>query len=117
MIEFTDGTAKGKTLSLVDLENKIEDLTKQIGKIKQNKFLCKEYTFSVKNTNPVGTATADDITGYSFVCWVRFWINGTVQLAYGNGTKQKNISLWAEDPNAMSSSVTISGLALYERND
>lgn len=117
MTEFTDGTAKGKTLSLVELENKIEDLTKQIDKIKQNKFLCKEYKFSVKNTNPVCQATADDITGYSFVCWVRFWTNGTVQFVYGNGTNQKNISIWAGDTNAMSSSVTISGLALYERND
>lgn len=117
MTEFTDGTAKGKTLSLIELENKIEDLTKQIDKIKQNKFLCKEYKFSVKNTNPVSTATADDITGYSFVCWVRFWTNMAVQLAYGNGTSQKSLNLWVTDPTVMNSSITISGLALYERND
>lgn len=117
MTEFTDGTAKGKTLSLVELENKIEDLTKQINKIKQNKFLCKEYIFSVKNTNPVCQATADNITGYSFVCWVRFWTNGNVQLVYGNGTSQKSLNLWVTDPTKMTSSVYISALALYERND
>ena len=117
MTEFTDGTAKGKTLSLIELENKIEDLTNQIEKIKQNKLLCKEYQYSVKNTNPVCYATAEDITGYRFVCWARYWTNGTVQLAYGSGQNQKQQAVWVTDPTAMNSSIKISALALYERID
>ena len=124
MSEFTDGTAKGKTLSMVDLEQRLEALTTAVNalkseneELKKPKLLVKQYEFTPKKTNPVCTISAPDVAGYHFVCWVRTWTDGSIELVYPEGYTQNNIKCWSTNPEAVAGTgCKVDGIALYERD-
>lgn len=122
MNEFTDGTAKGKTLSMVDMEKRLEALTTVVNalkseneELKKPKLLVKQYEFTPASTNPVCIISAPDVTGYHFVCWVRMWTSGTVELVYLSDNLQNNGRCWAPNTSIVAKG-KVKGLALYERD-
>ncbi|WP_276691288.1 hypothetical protein [Acidaminococcus massiliensis] len=118
MTEFTDGTAKGKTLSLVSAFSQIDKLSNscdELNKSKTGTILTKVYTVTPTNAVPCGKISANDIAGYKFLFWLCFWSNNTINLVYtDNPTSQKNASIFTNNGSDIVNG-TVSALAVYTK--
>lgn len=118
MTEFTDGTAKGKTLSLVSAFTQIDKLSNacdELNKSKTGTILLKEYTIKPISAHPCGKISADDIAGYRFLFWPCCWSNNTVNLVYiHEPTLQKNASVFTNNIAGIVDG-TVSALAVYTK--
>lgn len=122
MSEFTDGTMTGNTLSMVEMEKRLEALTTAVNalkseneELKKPKLLIKQYEFTPKATNPVCTISAPDVAGYHFVCWVRTWTAGATELVYPDNYTQNEVDCWSNQPGNFGN-CKVDGIALYERD-
>lgn len=118
MSEFIDGTAKGKTLSLVSAFTQIDKLSNdcdELNKSKTGTILLKKYTIKPINAYPCGGISADDIAGYRFLFWSCCWSNTTINLVYTpEPTLQKNASIYTDKPADIVGG-TVSALAVYTK--
>lgn len=118
MTEFTDGTAKGKTLSLISAFSQIDKLSNSCDELSKNKtgtILTKEYTVKPTNAVPCGKISADDIAGYNFLFWLCCWSNNTIVFVYTNTpTLQKNANIFTND-GATIVNGTVSAMAVYTK--
>ena len=118
MTEFTDGTAKGKTLSLVSAFSQIDKLSNscdELNKSKTGTILTKIYTVKPINAVPCGEISADDIAGYRFLFWLCCWSDNTINFVYTNNPGlQKNASIFTTN-GANIVNGTVSAMAVYTK--
>ena len=124
MSEFTDGTAKGKTLSLPEayenidsINSKIKTIENSISDLQSGKSgALIALTFSTKgtNSNPCATLTATAQSGYKFLCWVMFWTDGIVAHVHSNHPERSEAQIWASRSVA---GKDVRGMALYVKED
>ena len=122
MTEFTDGTAKGKTLSLQEVYKNIDTINQDIKTINtginnlknEKSGLLMVTTFSASGTNasPCAILTASEQSEYQFLCWVMIWTDGGVVPVHANHPEKSSTQIWSTD-NSMVAGLTIRGMALY----
>lgn len=122
MSEFTDGTAKGKTLSLQEVYKNIDSINGKIKTIensisdlqsgKSGALIALTFSTTGTNSSPCATLTATAQSGYKFLCWVMFWTDGTVVHVHSNHPERSNADIWATNSSAVAGK-EIRGIALY----
>ena len=122
MTEFTDGTAKGKMLSLQEVYQNVDSINSKIKTIensisnlqsgKSGALTVKIFSATATNAAPCATLTATTQSGYQFLCWLMVWTTGTVVHVHTNHPETSNAQIWATDSSAVAGK-TIRGMALY----
>lgn len=94
-----------------------EETTKKCKELLNGLLLTKMFTVSVSATsNPVCYVSADDVDGYSFLCWINFTSNGTVWPVHSDlNFQQKNARIWCSDVSKING-YKVDGWALYVKN-
>lgn len=126
MTEFTDGTAKGKTLSLQEAYKNIDSINSNIKTIensisnlqsgKSGALTVEIFATTGTNADPCATLTATAQSGYKFLCWVMFWTDGTVVHVHSNHPERSEAQIWATNSSAVAGA-DIRGMALYVKED
>lgn len=124
MTEFTDGTAKGKTLSLQEVYKNIDTINQNIKTInsginnltneKSGKLIVKTFSANASDAAPCATLKATSQSGYQFICWVMVWTNGGVFPVHASHPEMMTTQIWAYDSSKVAG-LTIQGLALYAK--
>ena len=126
MTEFTDGTAKGKTLSLQAVYKNVDSINSNIKTIensisnlqsgKSGALTVKIFATTATNAAPCAILTATAQSGYRFLCWVMFWTDGTVVHVHSNHPEKSEAQIWAADSSSVAGK-DIRGMALYVKED
>ena len=118
-MQFTDGTAEGKLLSLKEAYKRIEELEDALAKTTEklkNYFIVKELEENWGD-NDIHTSSAPNVDGYKSLCWVNFTsVNCVVPCYTNNSTKQENTSVFSYNPSE-SKKWEVRCIAMYIRED
>ena len=126
MTEFTDGTAKGKTLSLQGIYKNVDGINSKIKMIensisnlqsgKSGALTVKIFSATATNAAPCAILTATAQSGYQFLCWVMVWTEGAVVPVLTNHPENSKAQIWPTNIEAVAGK-TIRGMALYVKED